>query len=312
MPTKRVEQMRIRQGMTVGELAQEMRKAGVIGAGRVGKAVEIAKELFFDPKYTVFLAISGPLVPGGLRLIFSDLIRNGHVNAVVTSGANIVHDLVEAMGGGHMVGQVDVDDSKLWEAGINRIYDIYMESGVFSDLEQYVTGILNDIPEDKRTGIPIHGLLKELGLRVKDKDSILLNAALREVPVFSPGFLDSMLGIPLWMYSKHSRLRIDTLKDFELFAEMVYEAEKAGAIILGGGTPKHHTLYMNTLREGLDAAIQITSARADDGSLSGAPLSEAISWGKIKGSRTASIFGDVTIVFPIIVAAALEKLGGSS
>ena len=303
--------MRLRPRMTVGELAQEMQKAGVIGAGRVGKAVEIATELFLDPKYTVFLALSGPLVPGGLRIIFSDLIRSGHVDAVVTSGANIVHDLVEAMGNGHLVGQVDVDDSKLWKDGINRVYDIYIESNVFSDLEQYVGDILDDIPENKRTGIPIHGLLKELGLRVKDNDSILLNAARREVPIFSPGFLDSMLGIPLWMYSKRGRLRIDALKDFDLFAEMVYEAEKAGAIILGGGTPKHHTLYMNTLREGLDAAIQISSARADDGSLSGAPLSEAISWGKIKGDMTATIFGDVTIVFPLIVAAALEKLSDS-
>jgi len=88
--------------------------------------------------------------------------------------------------------------------------------------------------------------------------------------------------------------------------------KKAGAIILGGGTPKHHTQYMNTLREGLDAAVQISSARADDGSLSGAPLKESVSWGKLKGERlnmTSTIFGDVTIVFPIIVAAALEKIG---
>jgi deoxyhypusine synthase len=304
--------MRLHPEMTVGELAQEMGKVGVIGAGRVGKAVEIATELFFNPKYTVFLALSGPLVPGGLRLVFTDLIRSGHVDAVVTSGANIVHDLVEAMGGVHMVGRVDVDDSKLREEGINRVYDIYMESGVFSDLEQYVAGILDDFPEDTRTGISIHGLLKEVGLRVKDKDSILFNAARCGVPIFSPGFLDSMLGIPLWMYSKRSRLRIDPLKDFDLFAEIVYEAEKAGAIILGGSMPKHHTLYMNTLREGLDAAIQISSARADDGSLSGAPLNEAISWGKIKGDRIATIFGDVTIVFPVIVAAALEKLSDSS
>ncbi|MFQ6053364.1 MAG: deoxyhypusine synthase family protein, partial [Candidatus Bathyarchaeia archaeon] len=102
--------------------------------------------------------------------------------------------------------------------------------------------------------------------------------------------------------------RIDPLKDFDLFAEMVYDAKKAGAIILGGGTPKHHTLYMNTLRDGVDSAVQISSARADDGSLSGAPLREAISWGKVKGDRTATIFGDVTIVFPLIVAAALERM----
>jgi len=230
------------------------------------------------------------------------------VDAIVTNGANVVHDLVEAMGGSHMVGQLEVDDKKLLEKGINRAYDIYIESEVFSDLEGYICGILDNIPEEKLKRIPIHGLLKEIGLRVEDEDSILFNAAKRDIPLFSPGFLDSMLGIPLWMYSKRRVLQIDPLKDFDRFSEMVYDANKAGAIILGGGTPKHHTLYMNTLRDGVDAAVQISSARVDDGSLSGAPLKEAISWGKVKGDKTSTIFGDVTIVFPLIVAAALEKI----
>jgi len=304
---KRVEQMRLRPGMSVGDLAGEMRRAGVIGAGRVGRAVEIVAEMFSDPDYTTFISLSGPLVPAGMRLIFTDLIRGGYVNAVVTNGANVVHDLVEAMGGRHMVGKVEADDAELWKEGINRAYDIYIDSKVFIDLERYVGGILDGVPEERRVGIPIHGLLREIGLRLEDEDSILFNAAKRGVPIFSPGFLDCMLGIPLWMYSKRSRLWIDPLKDFELFADMVYDAKRAGAIILGGGTPKHHTLYMNTLREGLDAAIQISSARVDDGSLSGAPLREAITWGKVKGGKTSTIFGDVTVVFPLIVAAALEK-----
>jgi len=308
---KRVRQMRLRPGMTVGELADEMLGAGVIGAGRVGRAVEIVAEMFSDPEYTTFLAISGPLVPSGMRFIFTDLIRDGYVDAVVTNGANIVHDLLEVMGKHHMVGDLQHDDAELFEEGINRAYDIFIEGDAFAELEGYVGGILDALPEEDRVDVPIHGLLREIGLRLEDGDSILFNAAEKDVPIFSPGFLDSMLGIPLWMYSKRRKLVINPLRDFDLFADMVYEAEKAGAIILGGGTPKHHTQYMNTLREGLDAAIQISSARVDDGSLSGAPLKESISWGKLKGERlnmTSTIFGDVTIVFPLIVAAALEKI----
>ncbi len=308
---KRVEQMRLRPGMTVGELAEEMLRAGVIGAGRVGRAVEIVAEMFSDPDYTTFMTLSGPLVPGGLRLVFTDLIRGGYVNAVVTNGANIVHDILEAMGKSHLVGDLLHDDAELFDEGINRAYDIFIEGDAFSELEDYVEGILDSLPEEKRVDIPINGLLREIGLKLEDEDSILYNASNKGVPVFSPGFLDSMLGIPLWMYSKRGKLVIDPLKDFDLFADMVYEAKKAGAIILGGGTPKHHTQYMNTLREGLDAAVQISSARADDGSLSGAPLKESVSWGKMKGERlemTSSIFGDVTIVLPVIVAAALEKI----
>lgn len=308
---KRVEQMRLRPGMTVGELAEEMRKAGVIGAGRVGKAVEIVAEMFSDPDYTTFITLSGPLVPSGMRLIFRDLIRDGYVDVVVTNGANVVHDIVEAMGRPHMVGEVDVDDAELHERGINRAYDIFIESDTWPKLEEYVGGILDGLPEERRVGIPIHGLLREIGLRLEDEESILYTAARKGVPIFSPGFLDSMLGIPLWMYSKRSRLVIDPIKDFDLLGEIVYEAKKSGAIILGGGTPKHHAQYMNTLREGLDAAVQISSARAEDGSLSGAPLKESVSWGKLKSERlemTSTIFGDVTIVFPVIVAAVLEKI----
>ncbi len=307
---KRIEQMRLRAGMTVGELAEEMHRAGVIGAGRVGRAVDIVAEMFSDPDYTTFITLSGPLVPSGMRLIFKDLIRDGYVDVVVSNGANLVHDIVEAMGRGHMVGDVDVDDRVLLEKGINRAYDIFIESDTWVALEKYIDGVLDDIPEEGRVGVPIHGLIREIGLRIEDAGSILGTAARKGVPIFSPGFLDSMLGIPLWMYSKKSRLVIDPLKDFDLLADMVYEAKKSGVIILGGGTPKHHAQYMNTLREGLDAAVQISSARVEDGSLSGAPLKESVSWGKLKGDKASTIFGDVTIVFPLIVAAALEKIEG--
>ncbi len=121
-----------------------------------------------------------------------------------------------------------------------------------------------------------------------------------------------MLGIPLWMYSKKKTLVFNPIKDFDLLSDMVFDAKKSGAIILGGGTPKHHTQYMHTLREGLDAAIQLSSARVEDGSLSGAPLKESITWGKLrKGQlkeKTATIFGEVTSLFPLIIAGALEKV----
>jgi deoxyhypusine synthase len=241
------------------------------------------------------------------------LVKNGYVDAVVTNGANMVGDLIEAMGAHHYIGKVDADDDELYEKGINRAYDIYFEGSVFEELEKYVYKILDDIPEETRDGIPINGLLKEMGLRLTDKDSILFNAAKRDVPIFSPGFLDCMLGIPLYMYSKQKKLVINPLKDFDRFTDIVYDAKKSGAIILGGGTPKHHTQYIHTLREGLDAAIQIGSARAEDGSLSGAPLKESISWGKLKGEQiemTSTIFGEVTTILPVIIAGALEKVEG--
>ncbi len=309
---KKVHQIRLRPGMTVGELAEEMRLTGVMQGGRVGRAADILAEMFSDPSYTVFITLSGPLVPGGLRVIIRDLIKDGYVNAVMTNGANMVHDLVEAMGRTHYVGTTNVDDEKLYQEGYNRAYDIFIESDTFVDIETYVGKLIDDIPEEKRDGIAIHEFLNEIGKRLTDEESILKAAADKNIPIFSPGFLDSMLGIPLWLYGKQKKLVFNPLKDFDLLADMVFDAEKSGAIILGGGTPKHHTQYMHTLREGLDAAIQLSSARVEDGSLSGAPLRESITWGKLrKGQleeKTATIFGEVTSLFPLIVAAALEKI----
>ncbi len=309
---KKVHQIRLRPGMTVGELAEEMRLTGVMQGGRVGRAVDIVAEMFSDPDYTTFITLSGPLVPGGMRVIIRDLIKKGYVDAVMTNGANMIHDIVESMGRTHYQGSVNVDDEKLYEEGYNRAYDIFIENDTFVDIEDYVGKIIDDIPEEKRNGIAFHEFLYELGLRIKDEESVLKAAADKGIPIFSPGFLDSMLGIPLWMYSKKKTLVFNPIKDFDLLADMVFDAKKSGAIILGGGTPKHHTQYMHTLREGLDAAVQLSSARVEDGSLSGAPLRESITWGKLKKGqleeKTATIFGEVTSLFPLIIAGALEKV----
>lgn len=309
---KKVHQVRLRPGMTVGELAEEMKLTGVMQGGRVGRAVDIVAEMFSDPSYTTFITLSGPLVAGGMRVILRDLIRDGYIDAVMTNGANMIHDLLEAMGRTHYQGRVNVDDEKLYKDGYNRVYDIFIENDTFVDIESYVGKLIDDIPEEKRDGTTFHEFLYELGSRIEDEESVLKAAADKKIPIFSPGFLDSMLGIPLWMYAKNKKLVFDPLRDFDLLADMVFDAKKSGAIILGGGTPKHHTQYMHTLRDGLDAAIQLSSARVEDGSLSGAPLRESITWGKLREGhlqeKTATIFGEITSLFPLIIAGALEKV----
>jgi deoxyhypusine synthase len=117
-----------------------------------------------------------------------------------------------------------------------------------------------------------------------------------------------MLGIDLWTYGQLNMLVVNPMRDFSKIVELTYESDKIGLIILGGGMPKHFTLLANTFRGGLDAAVQFTMDRPEPGGLSGAPLKEAVSWGKIKaGSRTATVIGDAAILFPLACIAALEK-----
>lgn len=302
--------MQVRQGISVGALVDEMRAGGVLGAGRIGKAAELATEMFGDPEYTVFLTMAGPLVPGGLRGIVSDLVNEGYVDVVVTTGANVVHDIVEALGYKHMIGTFLAEDKRLKAENIGRIGDIYIKQSVFIKLEKWIHKILEGIPEEKRERISVAELMFEMGKQISDPRSILTVAAKRGVPVICPAFVDSIAGFHLWVFGQDRKIRIDPLLDVSRLMDKVFEAKKVGVIILGGGYPKHFALFANTFREGVDSAIQITMDRPEPGGLSGATLEEAISWGKIKPEgKTVTVICDVTIAFPLIVAAALEKLG---
>jgi len=306
---KHVNHIRIKGGLTVGELVTEMNKCGVLGAGNIGKAAEIVTELFSDKDYTVFLTLAGPVVPGGMRSIIRDLIDEGYVHVVVTTGANMVHDMVEALGHRHWIGTFLAEDKELAEKEIGRIGDIYIGQDAFKQLEEWIHKTLEDIPEKKRTRISTAELLFEIGKRISDSESILATAARKSVPIISPGFVDSIAGFHLWMFGQDKTLGLDPLLDTHKIVDLVYEAKKSGIIILGGGWPKHYALFANTFREGVDCAVQITMDRPEPGGLSGATLKEAISWGKVKPEgREVTVICDVTIAFPLIVAYALESL----
>ncbi|MCX8175818.1 MAG: deoxyhypusine synthase [Candidatus Bathyarchaeota archaeon] len=302
-----VYQMNIKPNMTVLELIESMNLCGVLGAGRVAKASKILLEMFTDKGYTTFLALAGPAVAGGLRNIISGLIRNRLVNAIVTNGANLTHDLVEALGFKHLRGEETPDDSQLSFKGLGRIGNIYVEEEAFKGLEKGIYTLLDKVVEKK--SYPIHELLEKIGHHVNDENSIIASSSKNDIPIFSPGIYDSMLGLHLWTYSKLKGLILDFNGDMDKMYDIIFSSKKIGVIILGGGLPKHFTLGASMLKGGVDAAIQITMDRAEAGSLSGAPLEEAISWRKAKvKSKLVTVIGDFTIVFPLIVASALSSL----
>lgn len=306
---KRVKHIQLKKGLTVGDLVSGMNQCGVLGAGNIGKAAEIVKEMFSDKDYTVFLTLAGPLVPGGMRQIIRDLIDQGYVHVIVTTGANMVHDMVESLGHRHWIGTFLAEDEELKDQDIGRIGDIYIGQDAFKRLEEWMYKILESIPEEKRACISTTELLYEIGKRISDPESILATAAKKGVSIVSPGFVDSIAGFHLWMFGQDKKLRLDPLLDTHKLVDIVYEAKKAGMIILGGGWPKHYALFANTFREGVDRAIQITMDRPEPGGLSGATLKEAISWGKVKPEgKEVTVICDATIAFPLIIASALEGI----
>jgi deoxyhypusine synthase len=292
--------------MRIADIAFEMSKSGVLGAGKFAQAVDITNTIFFK-KYTCFLSLAGPMVAGGLRQIIRDLVEDDYVNVIVSTGANVTHDLVEALGYRHKIGTSKINDIKLKKSGIGRIYDINIGMEAFEGLEKWVYQILNELNNETKKNLAGYELLWEFGRKLKDNNSILKTCYKKKVPIICPGIQDSMLGMNLWTYSTFNKLMINSLKDLTKLTEISFESKKIGAIIIGGGLPKHHLLMANTIRGGVDVAIQITMDRPEAGGLSGAPLEEAISWRKIRNERkVANLVGDATILFPLIVAAALD------
>ena len=303
----KVNQINVDNNMTVLDLLNEFDKSGVLGAGSVARACNVLTDMIKDPEMKVFMSLGGPLIPGGMRNIVTKMIREGHVDLIVSSGANITHDLVEAFGGSHYRHE-GRDDEDLNADGIGRIADINVGSDDFTIFESEITKIYEKISSEK-SHISIQELLHEIGLLVEDENSFVATAARNDVPIFAPGLIDSMMGLQLWIFSQDHDFVVDAVADMHYLSDIVFGAEKVGAVLLGGGLTKHYTLASNVIKGGLDAAIQITMDRPEAGSLGGAPLEEAKSWSKARcGSNLASVVGDVTVIFPLIYAAALDKL----
>ncbi|MFW9786818.1 MAG: deoxyhypusine synthase [Candidatus Thorarchaeota archaeon] len=291
----------------ISEFIEAMEKVGVLGAGRLGRATTIVKRMFGDRDCFTFLSMSGPMIPGGLRNVVRHLVENGHIQAIVTSGANIVHDLVEAYGGNHFRVPLAKDDAELREAGMGRIADIFVHEKDFELLEKGVYRFLDDLSEEKLTTLAPSEFLNELGRTLEDDDSIVKQAAIHNVPIFSPGLMDSMLGFHLYTYSTTKKLALDFVKDLRILGKIVTDQRKTGAIMLGGGLTKHFTMGSTILRGGLDMAVQITLDRPEGGSLGGAPLVEGVSWQKMqKEANFETVIGDATILFPLIALASLQ------
>jgi deoxyhypusine synthase len=301
----KIKHIEIKDKMTVLDLIDEMGKSGVLGAGKLARATYLLADSIKDKDSAIFLSVAGPIVPGGLRKVIADLIKDGYVDVLITSGANITHDLVESFGGRHYKG-MHADDEELCEQGMGRIGDLYTKSSDFEVFESKITEILAEIA-DKKKIISIREFLSSIGKMIDDEDSILKIAAEKNVPIYAPGIIDSMLGLQLWMFTQDNEFHLDAVADMHELSDIVFSSKKVTAVMLGGGLPKHYALASNLLKGGVDAGIQVTMDRSETGSLSGAPLEEAKSWAKAKaGSNLVTVVGDVTIIFPMMVAGARE------
>jgi deoxyhypusine synthase len=245
------------------------------------------------------------MVPAGMREIVSSLIREEHVDVLVITGANLVHDMIESFGC-HCLGSAESDDAALREEGMSRIYDVFLRDEDFAAFEELMQRIL---PHTEKV-LSGRELMAILGSQIEDKRSILRSACDLNVPVFCPALPDSMIGLQAWMHSQTKKLIVDAFADIKELVDICYACQRAGILIVGGGTPKNFALQSMLLSpHSFDLAIQLTTDTPENGGLSGATLSEAVSWGKIsEKARSVTVYGDATITLPLLVAGTLQGL----
>jgi deoxyhypusine synthase len=301
-----VTQIHLKPKMTVNELVTAMGKAGAYNGGSLSRAADIYDQMLRDPKTTKFFGLAGAMVPAGMGGIVSDLMKGGHIDVLVSTGANLTHDIIEAIGCRHFHGTAFCNDIELRHDEINRIYDVYLPNEAFEHFEKFMQGVFGKL--EPGSTISISGLLRHIGKNLKS--GILHTAYDKNIPVYCPAVQDSMLGLQYWLFSQTNKVTVDAFADMPALMDRCFTTKKAGALLVGGGVPKNFILQsMLMTPNGFDYAVQLTGDRPDLGGLSGATLDEARSWGKItEDAQAVTVYGDATITLPVLVAAVMERM----
>jgi len=303
MPVKHI---RISKKMSVSELVKQMSGSGVMGAGRVAKAAGIMGQMFNDKDCKIFFGVAGAMVPGGMKELIIDVLRTGRVSAFVTTGANLTHDLIEALGNRHYQGTADADDKKLHKMGIDRIYNAFMKNEVYVGLEKFFKLHFDKLCREKK----INEFLWQLGSKVKTKDSILRVCYKNKIPIFCPGIADSGIGLMMWgNIAAGKRCDLQAFADMDDIIKLAWKSKKNGILYVGGGLPKNYIQQALQFSKGAAYGVQLTADLPQWGGSSGAELREGISWGKMnEKGKFIDVYGDATITFPLVWAAVKDKL----
>jgi len=308
---KKVKDFNWHENMTISELVDSFGSLGY-------QAIELneATKVILKMKRggaKIFLTFTSNMATSGLRGFFAQLCKEQIPNILVTTSGAIEEDLMKAVGEDFEISNFYADDTALHERGENRVGNLVIRSESYMKFEDKMIEYLSSIYQNKQR-ISVSELLHEIGLKLNDKNSILYQAAKNNIPIYCPGVADSSFGFQLYMFQqKHPDFIVDTLKDMERVVTDLSFDEKKGLISLGGSISKHYAIFSALLSGGFDYAVYLTTSHASSGSMSGATTQEAKSWGKLKDdAEAATVNGDVSITFPLIMCKVLHQMKADS
>jgi deoxyhypusine synthase len=272
--------------------------------------VKILENMIKEKNCVKFLSFTGNLVATGTRGVFKELVKQKLVDIVITTCGTLDHDIARSWKN-YYKGSFLMNDAKLREHGINRLGNVLVPNESYGVIiEKKMQTLLQNLLKEGITEVSSSQLCREIGKRICNETSILYWAAKNSIPVYVPGITDGAVGYQLWLFSQDHDFKVNLLKDSGELNDQVFTAKKTGALIVGGGISKHHTLWWNQFRDGLNYAVYISTAEEWDGSLSGARPREAVSWGKInEKAKRIMIEGDASLILPIMASSLITRLG---
>jgi len=305
---KKVKDFEIRKSKDSDEILEQMEELGGFQGNKVAKAVNILERMIKDEKSLNFLAFPACLIATGIRGAFTEMVKRNWFDLVITTCGTLDHDLARSWGD-YYEGSFELNDEEVKRKGYSRLGNVLVPDKVYAEqVEKNVQTFLTEIYQEKKE-LATYELIWEFGKRLKAENSIIYWATKNKIPIIVPGITDGMIGYQLWMFSQDKDFKIDVLKDEQLLNDRVWEAEKTGAFIVGGGISKHHTIWWNQFRGGLDYVVYLTTAIELDGSLSGATPREAVSWGKIKEkAEKVFVWGEATSILPFMMSALANRI----
>ncbi|MFW9872903.1 MAG: deoxyhypusine synthase family protein [Candidatus Thorarchaeota archaeon] len=300
------------------DILKALRNCGFQGRN-LGIALDILEKMVTDNNILTVTTISGALVPAGMGELIISLMELDLIDILISTGANITHDLVDATCNvGHFLGSSNVDDDELFKFRINRIYDIFLPEDNYSKADEKLFEIIQSIYSTKDIHTTPSELLKKIGNKLEQR-SILSMAAKKGIPIFVPAFSDSELSLKLLKYAYYEdyNFQFDILEDVKKFADIIRNSKEYGTLIIGGGVPRNWAQQIFPMLDELDRiermgynySVRIHTATEYDGGLSGSTFSEAKSWGKYSlESKHVSIWCDATIALPILISGLYQRL----
>jgi deoxyhypusine synthase len=308
-PGNPVKDISVDEQTKIEEIFEQMSKSGGFESRNLADGLEILVSMNSDKECLRFLSFVGAVVSTGNRGIIKDMIRRKLFDVVMTTCGALDHDIARHFSH-YKHGSFTMDDAELADQNIHRLGNVLVPLESYGPLiEEKVQQILEEAYNSGKKEMSTAQITAEIGKRLGD-DSFLYWAQKNNIPVVVPGIMDGAVGSQIWFFSqKHSDFKLNMLEDANLLSGLVFKAKKSGALMLGGGISKHHTLWWNQYRDGLDYAVYITTAQEFDGSLSGALVREAISWGKVtQGAKQTTIHAEITTMLPFLYRALLSRI----